>query len=131
MDYNTIAIVSIIIIVGLLYLSLTNNSHGTIAFQKTKGDMVTTLYIFSAPCDRKKYTMYGNERNMKTNKGTDYINDYYDESTYFTSNGRDELVSELINDGWKQVYEIVNSDGRRIKIDDIKIHNDLDTKKCR
>ena len=133
-DYFYIAIIIVIILtLSMSYFSERAAPNYGKAFQKTNDHRETTLYIFSAPCDRTKYSLYGTERDIRTNKGVGFpTNDYFDTKQYLSPKDRNELINRLLEEGWAEVTEITNSDGRTRNIGDmLKSFGDVEPNRCK
>lgn len=134
MNYQYIIPIVIILFLVYYFCKEKPDTDYLKAFQQVKGDMETTVFVFNGPCDKTKYTTYGMERNIKTNKGAGFVNqDYTDVNGYITLADRKELVNELIKDNWIEVYKIMNSDGKVHNVGEFKEHlfNDFDKLKCK
>lgn len=133
-DYFYIAIIIVIILaLSMSYFSEQATPDYLKAFQKTNDHRETTLYIFNAPCDRTKYSLYGTERDIRTNKGVGFpANNYFDTTQYLSQKERIKLVESLLEEGWAEVIKITNSDGRTRNIGDVvKSFGDVDLSRCK
>lgn len=126
-DYLYIALFVIILALAYYYFHEQADTDYLKAFQKVKGEYEITVFIFSAPCDRTKYTLYGTERNIKTNKGAGFPDkDYFDTKHYLSLKERDDMIDALSKEGWVEVHQTTNSDGKTSKLEKIKFFSEFD-----